>query len=134
MGELATRAKVIPHCRIYASRALPPVNLIQTAPQAPIYDLDLGLFGGELPVMAAVSKQRQPVKRPKLDDRYESQGVLPLDFPPTVIELAASLGPTHQAIAEKLGISRPQVSNIINGQFGSGRWVARRVIELARAA
>jgi hypothetical protein len=51
-----------------------------------------------------------------------------------IIEVMRSLGPTHEAIAERLGISRPQATNIINGQFRPSRTVVRRILELARAA
>jgi hypothetical protein len=43
-------------------------------------------------------------------------------------------GPTHEAIAERVGLSRPQVTNIICGRFGASRPIVRRVLELARAA
>ena len=57
-----------------------------------------------------------------------------MDYPPTVADLLASLGPTHEAIAERVGLSRPQVTNVIVGRFGVGRLVARRVLELSQAA
>lgn len=93
-----------------------------------------GLFGDDLPTAPKATKQRQPPKRPKIAERYGAQEALPLDCAPTVIELLPRLGRTHHAIGEKLGISRQQASNIIAGRFGPSRRVARRVLELARAA
>ena len=51
-----------------------------------------------------------------------------------VIEAMRSLGPTHQAIAKRLGISRSHTTNILDRQFGPGRSIVRRVLELAKAA
>ena len=51
-----------------------------------------------------------------------------------VLETMKGLGETHDKIARRLGISRPQATNILNGQFRPGREVVRRVLELARAA
>jgi hypothetical protein len=51
-----------------------------------------------------------------------------------VLETMKGLGETHDEIARRLGISRPQATNILNGQFRPSRDVVRRVLELARAA
>ena len=51
-----------------------------------------------------------------------------------IIEAMRSVGPTHKAIAERIGISRSQATNIINSQFRPSRAVVRRVLEMARAA
>ena len=51
-----------------------------------------------------------------------------------VLETMKGLGETHEEIARRLGISRPQATNILNGQFRPSRDVVRRVLELARAA
>jgi hypothetical protein len=59
---------------------------------------------------------------------------LQMDYPPTVADLLAGLGPTHEAIAERVGLSRPQTTNIICGRFGASRPIVRCVLELARAA
>jgi hypothetical protein len=109
------------------------IDIVETAQISAAPD-DCGLFGSDLPIMSAPPTQRQRCQRAKIKTRHAGQAMLPFDMAPTVIELASRLGPTHQAIAEKLGISRAQVSNIINGQFGPSRSVAQRVLELARAA
>lgn len=57
-----------------------------------------------------------------------------MNYPPTVADLLAGLGSTRQAAAERIGLSRPQVTNVIVGRFGVSRPIARRVLELARAA
>lgn len=59
---------------------------------------------------------------------------LPLAYPPTIADLLAGLGPTHQAAAERVGLSRPQVTNIICGRFGVSRRTAQQVLQFARAA
>jgi hypothetical protein len=59
---------------------------------------------------------------------------LPLDYPPSVADMLAGLGLTHDIIAARVGISRQQVTNVIHGRFGISRPVAQRVLELARAA
>jgi hypothetical protein len=106
---------------------------IEVAP--PINSTDeRGLFGGTLSIMLGAHPKRPARPRFKREDRHAGQAMLPFDMAPTVIDLAACLGPTHQAIAEKLGISRSQVSNIFVRRFGPGPKVARRIIELARAA
>jgi hypothetical protein len=59
---------------------------------------------------------------------------LQMDYPPSIADLLAGLGPTHEAIAERVGLSRPQVTNLICGRFGASRPIVRRVLGLARAA
>jgi DNA-binding LacI/PurR family transcriptional regulator len=44
------------------------------------------------------------------------------------------LDSTHAEIGKAVGLSRPQITNVINGQFGVSRRVVRRVLELAKAA
>jgi hypothetical protein len=125
MGELG----VIPHRRVYAARTLPPVAMA-----APVILIELDLFGGLLIATVGETKQRPPQQRPKIAELYGPQLGLPLELAPSVIELAAGLGETHAAIAVKIGLSRPQVTNIIQGRFGPSRRVVERVLELARAA
>ena len=40
----------------------------------------------------------------------------------------------QQEIAARVGLSRPQATNIIRGRFGASRSIVRRVLEVARAA
>ena len=51
-----------------------------------------------------------------------------------VLAAMKGLGETHEEIGRRLGLSRPQTTNILNGQFRPSREVVRRVLELARAA
>ena len=77
--------------------------------------------------------QREPVERPKI----EPAPMLPLLSAVgnvDVLETMNGLGETHERIARRLGLSRPQTTNILNGQFRPSREVVRRVLELARAA
>jgi hypothetical protein len=36
---------------------------------------------------------------------------LPLAYPPSIADLLVGLGPTHEAIAERVGLSRPQTTS-----------------------
>jgi hypothetical protein len=51
-----------------------------------------------------------------------------------VLETMKGLGVTHEEIGRRLGLSRAQTTNILNGQFRPGRQVVRRVLELASKA
>lgn len=126
--------------KTYASRTLPapssamPSWPIIEAPAPAVVDANGQLFlfsPKEAPTMAgsSASSSGNNRERPKLPIP-----TLPLDFPPTVPELLPILGPTHGKIAERIGLSRQQVTNIIQGRFGISRPVARRVLELARVA
>ena len=82
-----------------------------------------------LPALAAPSRAMPaPRKRDKIE-----QPSLPLVYGPTITDLLAELGPTHEAIAQQVGLSRPQVTNVLVGRFGVSRPVARRVLELSSA-
>jgi hypothetical protein len=84
----------------------------------------------DLPIAHSPAKAAQtPCPRPPL-----APPTLPLVMAPTIAELLARLGPTHVAIAARVGLSRPQITNVINGQFGAGRHLVRRVLELAKVA
>ena len=69
-------------------------------------------------------RKRQKIEPPSLQ----------MDYAPTVADLLAGLGPTREAAAQRVGRSRPQTTNIICERFGVSRSIARRVLELARAA
>jgi hypothetical protein len=123
-AELLDRG-VRPWSHTYASRSLPPSSGIST-------NVDRQSLFDELPSASASAKGRGATKaraRPPLPIP-----TLPLAMAPTVADMLGLLGPTHAAIAQRVGVSRPQVTNIINGRFGAGRDLARRVLELARAA
>jgi hypothetical protein len=89
---------------------------------------------GDLPLFAIEPQKRAPQKRPLIAERYGAQAELPLLMAPSIPELASGLGSTHQAIAGKLGISRPHFTNIMAGRFRPSRRVIDRVLQLARAA
>ncbi len=119
--------KVEPYRRTYAKR-LPKAPALLAELQIRYRD---SLFDGEpLPLLATPQRPRPaPRKREKIEPPS-----LQMDYPPTVAELLLGLGPTHQAAGERVGLSRPQVTNIICGRFGVSRPIARRVLELALAA
>ena len=83
-----------------------------------------------LPLLAAPP---MPKAHPRKRDKIPPLS-LPLAYPPSIAELLPGLAPTYRAVAERVGVSRQQVTNIIVGRFGVSRNVARRVLELARAA
>jgi hypothetical protein len=87
-------------------------------------------FADELPLLAMRQKPKAP---PRKRERIGPPS-LPLDYPPSVADMIAGLGLTHDAIAARVGISRQQVTNVIAQRFGISRPIARRVLELARAA
>src|SRR5487761_1963970 len=125
---LLTKKMIEPYSRTYASRPLPQPTIAIAAEPDP-----RGLFG-ELPEQAQPVKQWVRTGPRRLKLVVKAQVNMALDRRPDVVELMAKLGPTHQAIATRLGTSRPQVTNIINRQFGCSHIVARRVLELAMAA
>jgi hypothetical protein len=125
-AELLENGLVRPWRHSYAARSLP--KPLEPKPLAVQPD---GLFEA-LPEATAPPKplpSQKPIPRPPL-----TAPTLPLAMAPTVAELLTRLASTHAAIAERVGLSRPQVTNLINGQFGASRRVVRRVLELAKAA
>jgi len=89
-------------------------------------------FVDDLPEAKAPQKAKPAHRTSRKRDKIAPPS-LPLPYAPTVAELLAGLGPTHEAIGERVGLSRPQVSNVIQGRFGVSRPIARRVLELSRA-
>jgi hypothetical protein len=126
---LVRGGKIEPYSRTYAKR-LPKAQALLAAIEVEVRYRD-SLFDAEpLPVLAALPKPKAP---PRKRDRIPPPS-LQMDYPPTVADLLMGLGPTHEAIAVRVGLSRAQATNIICGRFGVGRSVVRRVLELARAA
>jgi hypothetical protein len=124
--DLLTEGCIRPFARTYARRL----------PKAPAFLAEIevryrdSLFDEPLPALAAPPRLKTPPRRRE----KIPPPALPLVYPPSVADMLAGLGPTHEAIAERVGLSRPQVTNIIIGRFGVSRPIARRVLELARAA
>lgn len=92
-----------------------------------------GLLFSRLPDTDAPLCERGPVSRPKIEPAPMLR-LFAVVGNVDVLETMKSLGETHEEIARRLGISRPQATNILNGQFRPGRDVVRRVLELARVA
>jgi hypothetical protein len=64
------------------------------------------LFDAEpLPVVAPPRPKALPRKRDKIPPPS-----LPLAYPPSIADMLARLAPTHQAVAERDGLSRQQVT------------------------
>jgi hypothetical protein len=121
-AELLDRG-VLPWKHTYASHNLPkPTPSIEY--RECLFD-DLPPASAPQRAMAAAATPLRPPRSPP---------TLPLLMAPTIAELLPRLGPTHAAIAERVGLSRPQITNVINGRFGPGRDLSRRVLDLARAA
>ncbi len=111
--------RIAPYRRAYARRR----------PKAPAIIYRDELFS-PLPVLAAPVR---PKPAPRKRERHELP-TLPLSCPPTIADMLAGLGPTHETIAQQVGLSRAQVTNVIVGRFGVSRPIAQRVLKLARAA
>ena len=92
-----------------------------------------GLLFARLPDTDAPQPERVPVARPKIEPAPMLR-LFAVVGNVDVLETMKGLGETHEEIARRLGISRAQTTNILNGQFRPSRDVVRRVLELARAA
>jgi hypothetical protein len=103
------------------------VNAVVAAPEVRYRD---SLFDEPLPLLSA---PQRPTTAPRKRDKITLPS-LPLAYAPSIVDMLAGLGPTHEAIAERVGLSRPQVTNLICGRFGASRPIVRRVLELARVA
>jgi hypothetical protein len=92
-----------------------------------------GLLFPRLPDTDAPLCESGPISRPKIEPAPMLR-LFAVVGNVDVLETMKGLGETHEEIASRLGISRPQATNILNGQFRPSRDVVRRVLELARAA
>jgi hypothetical protein len=128
--------RVTPYQRTYAARRPKVVAEVATDPVTWLFYAD---GQGLLLDVAATSPPAKslplPTPRPKRPPSPPTMFSL-FDIAPgaDLIETMKTLGSTHRAIAERIGISRPQVTNIINRQFGPSSSVVRRVLDLAKAA
>ena len=93
------------------------------------------LFGNLPEFTTPETRRRAPRRREKLPPPTLMLRLFALVTDNTdVIDAMRALGPTHESIADRLGLSRAQVTNILNHQFRPSRKVVRRVLELAKAA
>ena len=119
--DMLAAGVIRPFARTYAKR-LPkaPALLaeIEIRYRDSLFDAEPLLLLAPPPKLKAPPRNRDKIPPPSL----------PLAYPPSIADLLAGLGPTHEAIAERVGLSRPQVTNIIVGRFGVGRPIARRVL------
>ncbi len=123
---LVRSGKVEPYRRTYAKR-LPKAQALLAELEVRYRD---SLFDESLPALATPERPKGPIRK---RERIEPPS-LPMEYPPSIADMFPRLGPTHQAIAERVGLSRSQVTNIIVGRFGVSRPIVRRVLELATAA
>jgi hypothetical protein len=91
------------------------------------------LFASLPDTKAPGQHQREPVERPKIEP-FPMLRLLSVVGNVDVLAAMKGLGETHDEIARRLGLSRPQTTNILNGQFRPSREVVRHVLKLARAA
>jgi hypothetical protein len=122
---LVKAGRIEPYQRTYAKRPPKAVALlaeIEVRYRESLFE--------PLPLLAAPQKPKAPIRK---REKFQPPS-LPLPYPPSIADMLAGLGSTHEAIAARVGLSRPQVTNIIVGRFGVSRPIARRVLELARAA
>lgn len=142
-AALVAEKIVQPYKRTYAARSLvrPPIaafsnSHLRTLPSAPTYQFcPHGMFG-PLPDHHAPERAARSRPRPRLkyEVRHEGQADLGLNIENIVRLALHRIGGTHETYAARLGISRPQATNIMNGQFGASRTVVRRAIKLMRVA
>lgn len=134
---LIDRGEACPRRRAYA-KGLPKREL-ERKPQVEerVYLFDLEGQGNLFDALSASPAPERPRIVPRHRDKIAPVPMLRL-FSVVgnvdILETMRGLGPTHEVIAERLGISRPQATNILNGQFRPGRQVVRRVLELSKAA
>jgi hypothetical protein len=89
----------------------------------------------DLPALPAKAAQTVRPKRPRppIAAKHGGQGELPLGMP-DIADLIRIIPGTDAERARLIGLSRAQVGNIRNRQFGPSRHVARRIVEIAMAA
>jgi hypothetical protein len=89
----------------------------------------------DLPALPAKEAQTVRPKRPRppIATKHSGQGELPLGVP-DIADLIRIIPGTDAERATLIGLSRAQVTNIRNRQFGPSRHVARRIVEIAMAA
>jgi hypothetical protein len=89
----------------------------------------------DLPGLPAKAAQavRPKRARPPIATKHEGQGELPLAMP-DIADLIRTIPGSDAERATLIGVSRAQVTNIRNRQFGPSRHVARRIVEIAMAA
>jgi hypothetical protein len=75
-----------------------------------------GLLFSRLPDTDAPLCEHGPVSRPKIEPAPMLR-LFAVVGNVDVLETMKALGETHEEIARRLGISRPQATNILNGQF-----------------
>jgi hypothetical protein len=124
---LVKAGRIEPYRRTYAKR---PPKAAALPAEIEVRYRD-SLFDGEpLPTLAAPPMAKAP---PRRREKFPPPS-LPMDYAPTIADKLAGLGQTHRAVAERIGLSRQQVTNIIVGRFGASRQIAQRVLAIARAA
>ncbi len=127
------------HRRDYAQRSLPSVPSDMSITPVTSETLWLMDAGGQI-LMFDLQEQRHASHANegrsfhRARSFIQEQIQLPFEAHPHFADMLLGLGATHAAIAAKIGCSRSQITNIINGQFGASRQMVLRVLELARAA
>jgi hypothetical protein len=104
----------------------------------PVPVVTLETFGGllfDLPAMEAPERPKvAPKHRGKIAARHVGQGSLALRSDNIeIFDALRVLGRTDAERAAVIGLSRGQVTNLKNGQFGTRREVVRRIVTEARA-
>jgi hypothetical protein len=127
-NTLIRSGRIETYTRTYASLVSLPVAPPQIAAAPP--PMDVEAWFASLPLLAAPPRRKRvPVKREK-----HPPPSLPMDYAPTLVEIMQQLGRTKQEIGDKLDLSRQQTNNVAVWRYGLSRPMARRVLELARAA
>ena len=133
--EMQARGRWKDYKRTYAPRIL-------NAPKKPLeaHSEALTVFSmSECPPLfdnlpEATGRRGKGVSTPNPRLKINHGAQLPLNFAPDIRSLLRLVGTTDQEIAQKIGASRPQITNIRNGQFGASKNLVRKVLELVKAA
>ena len=128
-----------PYKRTYRARIPKAPQNASEAPQRHFVDLPISstsdLFGG-LPEVTARPKNDVLSGKPisKHRSKIMRENELPLVLLPDARDLIKLVGSSDRERAEKLGVSRAQVTNIKNGQFGSSKTIVKKLLELTKLA
>ena len=145
-GYLRTKGGYVPGNRLYISPAaralLAAAPIIIKAAPAALPPLAEPAHAQPVPAPVEIGRPAcLPVQlglplddAPPVDPIAVPPGVLPDEVRASVEGWRRARGLTHDEIAAQIGLSRPQVTNVIRGRFGIGAEAARRLEALLRAA
>jgi hypothetical protein len=119
---------------VAASAIVTPAAAMTSLPQVPAEPVR-SLVQGELQLVL-LDDYRQPVARQIARLRDYVGGLMPPSVAMEVEHLRRRLGLTQSELAQRAGISQPQLANVVAGRFGVAAWPAARIrdVLLVKAA